>query len=179
METQTPKTHTSQAPNLYSVMQLFIELKFRKIMPLKVVFLLPILGLWTVCEKYRKLMNELAQVVDLNNIDPAAAVAEFFFLQARDIFSCYCWTANNTRTPYVFWICYCRCVAKEKPAICILTVSVRSEVKRALPPKFYFLMLKFLIIRHFNVYFASPSYSKLAYMLQVKVKLRLKFFNLG
>ena len=48
-------------------------------MHLKVVFLLPILGLWTVCEKYRKLMNELAQVVDLNNIDPAAAVAEFFF----------------------------------------------------------------------------------------------------
>ena len=29
-----------------------------------------------MCEKYRKLMNELAQVVDLNNIDPAAAVAK-------------------------------------------------------------------------------------------------------
>ena len=31
-----------------------------------------------MCEKYRKLMNELAQVVDLNNIDPAAAVAKNF-----------------------------------------------------------------------------------------------------
>ena len=50
-------------------MQLFIEL----------VFVLSILGLWTVCEKYRKLMNELAQVADLDNIDPAAAVAEIFF----------------------------------------------------------------------------------------------------
>ena len=49
-------------------------------MHLKLVFVLSILGLWTVCEKYRKLMNELAQVVDLNNnIDPAAAVAEIFF----------------------------------------------------------------------------------------------------
>ena len=48
-------------------------------MHLKLVFLLSILGLWTVCEKYRKLMNELAQVFDLNNIDPAAAVAEIFF----------------------------------------------------------------------------------------------------
>ena len=48
-------------------------------MHLKLVFLLSILGLWTVCEKYRKLMNELAQVVNLNNIDPAAAVAEIFF----------------------------------------------------------------------------------------------------
>jgi len=67
-------------------------------MHLKLVFLLSILGLWTVCEKYRKLMNELAQVVDLNNIDTAAAVAENV-LQARDIFSCYGWTANNTRTP--------------------------------------------------------------------------------
>ena len=47
-------------------------------MHLKLVFLLSILGLWTVCEKYRKLMNELAQVVDLNNIDPAAAVAKNF-----------------------------------------------------------------------------------------------------
>ena len=68
-------------------------------MLLTLVFVLSILGLWTVCEKYRKLMNELAQVADLDNIDPAAAVAEIFFLQARDIFSCYCWTANNTRTP--------------------------------------------------------------------------------
>ena len=32
-----------------------------------------------MCEKYRKLMNELAQVVDHNNIDPVAAVAEIFF----------------------------------------------------------------------------------------------------
>ena len=31
-----------------------------------------------MCEKYRKLMNELAQVVDHNNIDPAAAVAKIF-----------------------------------------------------------------------------------------------------
>ena len=61
-------------------MQLFIELKtwFRKIMHLKLVFFLSILGLWTVCEKYRKLMNELAQVVDHNNIDRAAAVAKIF-----------------------------------------------------------------------------------------------------
>lgn len=56
-------------------------------MHLKLVFLLSILGLWTVCEKYRKLMNELAQVVDLNNIDPAAAVGENVFLQAGDFLS--------------------------------------------------------------------------------------------
>lgn len=48
-------------------------------MHLKLGFVLSILGLWTVCEKYRKLMNELAQVADLDNIDPAAAVAEIFF----------------------------------------------------------------------------------------------------
>ena len=47
-------------------------------MLLTLVFVLSILGLWTVCEKYRKLMNELAQVVDLNNIDPAAAVTKIF-----------------------------------------------------------------------------------------------------
>lgn len=61
-------------------MQLFIELKNSlEKMHLKLVFVLSILGLWTVCEKYRKLMNELAQVADLDNIDPAAAVAEIFF----------------------------------------------------------------------------------------------------
>lgn len=48
-------------------------------MHLTLVIVLSILGLWTVCEKYRKLMNELAQVADLDNIDPAAAVAEIFF----------------------------------------------------------------------------------------------------
>lgn len=61
-------------------MQLFIELKNSlEKMHLKLVFVFSILGLWTVCEKYRKLMNELAQVADLDNIDPAAAVAEIFF----------------------------------------------------------------------------------------------------
>ena len=52
------------------------------------VFLLSIIGLWTVCEKYRKLMNELAQVAELDNIDPSAAQAENFSLQARDFLSC-------------------------------------------------------------------------------------------
>ena len=57
-------------------------------MHFELVFLLSIVGLWTVCEKYRKLMNELAQVAELDNIDPSVARAENFSLQARDFLSC-------------------------------------------------------------------------------------------